>query len=575
VNILSCPTGSVTITDSVNGGAAQPVDAGTFALNSAGYTEDQGVYLSGGSHMLTAAYGGDSSYTKSTSGTYPLTVTPASTISQITAGSTILIGQTLTLIGNVSTPVPGGAIPTGTINFYDGGTLLPGNVTLTSVAGNSPTLIARLNTSVTTVGTHSLTAQYSGDANYAASTSQATNVAAFYPTTTSVTSSSTNIIFGQSVTVTATVNTSNPAPVITGTVAFNNSLSGGINGPVTQTTGTDASGNTQIIATVSYSPQGSEYISASYSGDTNYASSAHAVLVSVTTPDFSVAPPSPITITAGQTGTTTLVITPASNLGSTVLLTCAGNLPIGSTCSFNPSSVNLANGANGSSILSVTSIGPSASSNIAPAIAKRAVIFDWIDGLTRNFPRAPKAFGRVFLLGTVLAASLLLLGLLASFTRRRSGYAVRNGVCAAALGYVMGMALGCGGGGGGGIITPPQPVPTTTMLSSPAAKVAAGSMVNFTATVSSSKALTGSVTFFAGGAQIGNPVLLVAGSAQAQISLPFPGATAISATYSGDANNLSSSSATFYEVTTGSTVFNVNAQTGVNNHQANVTITIQ
>src|SRR5438045_4703528 len=38
-----------------------------FSLNSEGYTEDQRIQLSGGSHVLTASYSGDNSYSASAS----------------------------------------------------------------------------------------------------------------------------------------------------------------------------------------------------------------------------------------------------------------------------------------------------------------------------------------------------------------------------------------------------------------------------------------------------------------------------------------------------------------------------
>src|SRR5207249_12330110 len=55
-----------------------PLDGGMFSLNSEGYTEDQRIQLSGGSHVLTASYSGDNSYSASAS-TYAITITPAPT----------------------------------------------------------------------------------------------------------------------------------------------------------------------------------------------------------------------------------------------------------------------------------------------------------------------------------------------------------------------------------------------------------------------------------------------------------------------------------------------------------------
>ena len=74
-----CPTGQVTLTD--NG---QPLDLGTYKLNSQGYTEDQLIQLAGGSHNVAASYSGDSSYNASTSPTDAITITPAPTTTTLT-----------------------------------------------------------------------------------------------------------------------------------------------------------------------------------------------------------------------------------------------------------------------------------------------------------------------------------------------------------------------------------------------------------------------------------------------------------------------------------------------------------
>jgi len=64
-----CPTGNLTVTSDGN-----PI--GTFALNSAGYMEDQYILLPGGTHAVQAQYAGDSSF-NSSSATSSITITPA------------------------------------------------------------------------------------------------------------------------------------------------------------------------------------------------------------------------------------------------------------------------------------------------------------------------------------------------------------------------------------------------------------------------------------------------------------------------------------------------------------------
>src|SRR2546430_8399150 len=109
----------------------------------------------------------------------------------------------------VTAPVTG--TPTGTVTFQDGASAL-GTGTL---SGGTATFI----TSGLTAGTHSITAIYSGDANFAGSTSpalmQTVNKAA---NSTSVASSNNPSNFGTAVTFTATTSSATGTP--TGTVTF-------------------------------------------------------------------------------------------------------------------------------------------------------------------------------------------------------------------------------------------------------------------------------------------------------------------------------------------------------------------
>src|SRR5207249_2682502 len=114
----------------------------------------------------------------------------------------------------VAGPTPG--TPTGTVMFEEGMTPL-GTATL-----NANGVATFATTTPLSAGTHSIMAVYSGDSNFAASTStaitQTVNQAA---TTTTLTSSANPALFSQPLTLTATVTAVAPGMgVPTGTVDF-------------------------------------------------------------------------------------------------------------------------------------------------------------------------------------------------------------------------------------------------------------------------------------------------------------------------------------------------------------------
>lgn len=148
---------------------------------------------------------------------------------------------------------------------------------------------------------------------------------------------------------------------------------------------------------------------------------------------------------------------------------------------------------------------------------------------------------------------------------------------------VISLAIGCGGGGsfngggggsGGGGGGAPTPSVTTTTVSTGSAKVAQNSPVTFTATVTGTGNPTGSVSFYLSGGYYGS-AYLVAGSASVTASPAIPGIYSLIAQYAGDANNLGSTSAGVSQAVTGTTIMQVNAQTGTLFHSTNVTVTLQ
>jgi hypothetical protein len=222
--VVACPTGTVALTD--NSAPLKDFSgSGTVSLNSQGIAEDQPVQLPAGTHSLVAAYAGDNSFAASTSATDTVTVSKATTSS--TVASSAASGKTVTLTATIAT-TSNGAAPTGTVNFMDGSTVLgSGPVSGTPGVSAAASGTASASVTFTTTGAQTITAVYSGDTNYAASTSPAITVTATsggtQATTTVVTSSVTTVKSGGSVTLTAKVTgTTNGAAGPTGTVQFMN-----------------------------------------------------------------------------------------------------------------------------------------------------------------------------------------------------------------------------------------------------------------------------------------------------------------------------------------------------------------
>jgi hypothetical protein len=156
-----------------------------------------------------------------------------------------------------------GATPTGTVTFLDGGVSI-GSGTL---ASGKATLV-KANFSV---GIHTLTASYGGDANYSPSTSAATlQTVNTSSTTTTLTSSLNPSDFGTTVTFTAVVAAVAPgAGTPTGTVTF-------LDGTKSLANITMSSG--KALFSISTLSIGTHAMTAKYNGDANFTASTSAVL---------------------------------------------------------------------------------------------------------------------------------------------------------------------------------------------------------------------------------------------------------------------------------------------------------
>jgi Glycoside hydrolase family 44/Bacterial Ig-like domain (group 3) len=155
----STPSGTVTLLDGSTslGTASLTNGAATFTITS----------LTAGTHSITASYAGDSADGASTSNAVSVQVNGAqlqsTAVALVASPATAVSGQTISLTASV-TPVSA----TGAISFKDGSSAI-GSAALASGKGT-------LSVSTLSVGTHALTAAYSGDSADSAASSNTVTV---------------------------------------------------------------------------------------------------------------------------------------------------------------------------------------------------------------------------------------------------------------------------------------------------------------------------------------------------------------------------------------------------------------
>jgi hypothetical protein len=160
------PTGTVQFKD--GGSAIGPAEtlSLTNGVYQAAYTTSS---LTLGSHTITAVYSGDGNFSTSTSPSVSESIGAASTnTSLVAAPNPASVGQNVLFTAIVSLAGGGVGTPTGTVQFKDGGSDIGPAETLSLVSGAYQ---ATFNTSSLTLGSHTITAVYSGDANFNTSTS--------------------------------------------------------------------------------------------------------------------------------------------------------------------------------------------------------------------------------------------------------------------------------------------------------------------------------------------------------------------------------------------------------------------
>ncbi len=135
---------------------------GSQPLDSSGRATCQVSYPSTGTHTISAVYSGDPGYVGSSSATVTQTVTKVSSTALASSANPAIAVRQVIYTATIS-PAPDG----GTVAFTDSGNTISG----CGAAAITTSGTASCSVSYPTAGTHTVTAAYSGDNRYAASTS--------------------------------------------------------------------------------------------------------------------------------------------------------------------------------------------------------------------------------------------------------------------------------------------------------------------------------------------------------------------------------------------------------------------
>ena len=248
---------SVTLTAHVTSAGGTPTGTVTFrdgsetlctATLSGGSASCSTTTIPVGTQTITATYSGDANFLSS-SGTTTQTVNQADTTTTASSSpNPSTYGESVTLTADVTSA---GGTPTGSVTFSTGSETL----CTATLSGGS----ASCSTTTIPVGTQTITATYSGDANFLPSSGMTEQTVNQATTTTTVSSSPNPSTYGESVTLSATVASEGGTP--TGSVTFSS-------GGETLCTAALVAGSGSCSVTTL--PLGTDIITGTYSGDANF-----------------------------------------------------------------------------------------------------------------------------------------------------------------------------------------------------------------------------------------------------------------------------------------------------------------
>jgi hypothetical protein len=533
------PTGTVTF---YSGGA----ELGTAAVGSNGSASFSTTQMTSGTHTITVAYGGDADYLGSTSTGLQQTVqlaAPALTLSG--PASAVDAGTTAQFTAVFSTP---GITPTGTMSLLDG-TRVIGTDT---ISGSGSFSFA---TSQLAIGTHTMTARYSGDANNAAVTSAVTAATVRQANSaTALTASGNPVTEGNPLTLIAKV-TSN-SPNASGSVTF---LDGST---VLGTVSLAANGSASF--TTSAPGLGTHTLTALYAGDIEHASSTSIAVseivvrnsaINLTSSNNPSASGQNVTFTTQISGSGPIMPTGTASFRDNRALLATVPLIGSSTASFTTSALSV-----GTHTISVTYSGDS---NFAATGAQLTqTVVNASTQVTLAGSTTPATYGQpLSLTASVQSDGGSATGIVTfadSGTSIGSAQLDGNGVAVLTLSTLRpGSHSIVANFAGDGKASPSVSVPlaltvkqtTGLSLSSNSSPAETLSSITFTATVTNAGAASagGNVTFADGAFTLGTAQLDATGHATLTLTQMSAGTHAIVAAYAGDGANFASTSSAYTE----------------------------
>lgn len=391
-------TQALTVTATVSGGGDNPTPTGTVILTSGTYIS-AAVTLSSGSATINIPAGSLASGTDTLAVTYTPDTAAAATYTSATGTNSVTVAvglaQTSTaLMANAVNPMvgtsvtftatvaqnPGSGVPTGSVTFMDGATVL-GTGTLNGSG------VATFSTAALALGPHSVTAVYGGDANNAGSTSAVvtvtvTAVQVLTATLTPGTLTFTGVAGTTSAAQTATLtNTGNTALSITGI-----SLTGANPSDFGETNECPSSLAPQQTCTISvtFTPASGASLTATLSVADNATGAPQTTTLNGTgtaAPTFTISSPTgPQTISAGGSATYTITVTPENGSFNGAVTFAVSGLPAGATATFQPTSVTPGSSPANSTLTIQTGSVQTAAAKAgwplaAPALAALALFF--------------------------------------------------------------------------------------------------------------------------------------------------------------------------------------------------------